>query len=530
MSDRERLVRRATPAALLVMLLAILALPFLARSRRRNPGSAALPASETLVVLTPHNEAVRHEFGRGFAAYMAARGRHVQIDWRAPGGAGEIARYLNTAYTASFERHWTQRRGRPWSARVAAGFMSPGIGHDGEGEAVLLARQEFLTSSVGCGIDVLFGGGSSEHVKHAAAGRLVDAGLVRGHPEIFGPTAIPQQAAGQPYWDVEGRWMGTCLTSFGICFNGDLLRRLGVAPPASWAALADERLHGQVALADPTKSGSIAKGFETMVQAQMQSAGVEEGWAQSMRLIRRIAGNARYFTDAASKIPLDVANGDAAAGMCIDYYGRFQSEITAALGHPERVGFIAPRGATGTDTDPIGLLRGAPHRALAVSFIEFVLSEAGQKLWAFRRGAPGGPQRYTLRRLAILPRIYEQDYDRYRSDPEQNPYREPAGADYRQPWTGPFVGAMAFVIRAMCVDVESELQEAYGALARAGFPPRATATFDDVTLVDYGTVTGPIHAALKAPDPLEEAAWRRRLGGHFRQLYRRVQALAREGQ
>jgi hypothetical protein len=80
------------------------------------------------------------------------------------------------------------------------------------------------------------------------------------------------------------------------------------------------------------------------------------------------------------------------------------------------------------------------------------------------------------------------------------------------------------------MDAESELQEAYGALAAAGFPPRATAVFDDVTLVDHGTVTGAIQSALKAPDPLEEAAWRRRLGSHFRQLYRRAGALAREGQ
>ena len=42
----------------------------------------------------------------------------------------------------------------------------------------------------------------------------------------------------------------------------------------------------------------------------------------------------------------------------------------------------------------------------------------------------------------------------------------------------------------MCVDPEPELQEAYGALIAARFPPEATALFDDVSAVDYATVAG----------------------------------------
>jgi len=263
--------------------------------------------------------------------------------------------------------------------------------------------------------------------------------------------------------------------------------------------------------------------------AAQDAEAVSEGWTKAMRLFRRLGANARYFTDQSSKIPLDVASGDAAAGMCIDYYGRFQAEAAAAAGRPGRVGFVTARGETSINPDPIALLRGAPHRELAIAFIEFVLSDEGQKLWGFRRGVPGGPERYALRRLPIVPYLYDHAFDAQRADPEENPYEEARDFVYHRAWTGPLYGALAFVVRVMCVDPEEELQQAYGALAKAGFPPQATALFDDVSAVDYTTVAGPLRAALHAADPMEEARWSIRLVSGFREQYRRVTALARAG-
>jgi spermidine/putrescine-binding protein len=248
-----------------------------------------------------------------------------------------------------------------------------------------------------------------------------------------------------------------------------------------------------------------------------------------MRLLRRLGANARYFTDQSTKIPLDVASGDAAVGMCIDYYGRFQAEAAAAAGRPGSVGFVTARGETSINPDPIALLRGAPHRELAIAFIEFVLSDEGQKLWSFRAGTPGGPQRYTLRRLPIVPHLYAPEFDAYRADPDDRPYQEAQEFVYHRAWTGPLYGALAFVVRVMCVEPERELQQAYDALATAGFPAQATALFDDVSAVDYATVAGPVRTALQSVDPMDEARWSIRLVSGFREQYRRVTALAREG-
>lgn len=552
---------RRRPASWLVplaLLVAILALPFLARrsARRLAPGaeapSAAGSASETLVIITPHNEAIRHEFTEAFTALLARQGRHVQIDWRSPGGGSEINRVLGAEYAASFERYWTGPLGRRWSTHASVGFAAdPPRGPPADPEAAE-ARRAFLDSNVGCGIDLLFGGGSVDAQLHANAGRLVDAGVVRAHPDLFGDAGIPAVVGGEPFWDRGGRWLGVCLSGFGICVNRDVLARLGVTGlPASWGDLADPVYFGQLGLADPGKSGTAVKTFEMIIQEQMQqvrrrseAAGVaadrlddvavHEGWLSGLRLIRRLAANARYFSDAASRVPVDVSTGDAAAGMCIDFYGRFQSEVTAAAqeangdGDRRRMDFVMPKTGTSIGADTIGLLRGAPHRDLAVAFIEFVLSEAGQKLWSFRKGAPGGPRTYALHRLPILPALYAPAYDGYRADSDTHPYAPTHDFIYHEAWTGPLFRAIAFVVRVMCVDPAPELRDAYQALAEAGFPREATALFDDVSAVDYDTVKGPLRAALRAPNALDEVAWSNRLVRQFRDQYRQVAALARQ--
>ncbi|HEY6077919.1 MAG TPA: extracellular solute-binding protein [Polyangiaceae bacterium] len=519
-----------------IALAALLIVPF----ALRPPDALSDVGAETVVVLTPHNEAIRYEMTRGFRRFMAERGRKVRIDWRSPGGTTEISRYLASEYRSAFEQHWLKRTGRPLSESGARGFTDPKQSLDGETEAAL-ARRDFLASSVGVRIDVLFGGGSYDFSQHAGAGRLVDAGLRASRPELFGPGGIPQTVGGEPYWDKQGRWVGATVSGFGICYNRRALARLGITrPPEQWATLADPRLSGHVALADPSKAGSANKAFEMILQqamgeavrshgsppaaSQAESAALSEGFEAGLRLIRKIAGNARYFTDQASKVTLDVQTGAAAAGMCIDFYGRFQSE---AVG--DRLGFVMPRGGSSMGADPIGLLRGAPRPDLGRALIEFVLSPAGQGLWSYRRGVPGGPERYALRRLPILPALYAPEYAKLRSDPD-NPYRSAESFTYHAAWTAPLFRALSFVIRVMCVDAETELHEATRALERHGWPPRARARFEDVSLVSYTVVKDEIAPALSSGDPLREVALQNRLVRALKAQYESVTELAEQGQ
>ena len=267
-------------AFILLALAAVVGLPFLLRP---PPRATVETADETLVVITPHNEALRYEYGRSFPAwYRAKTGRTIAIDWRVIGGTSEITRLIESEYVAAFQNYWEKKLGRPWSMEVQAAFQNGGLVPDdtpGDDTVAMAARRAFLASDVGCGLDVFFGGGSYDYIRQAEAGRIVDSGILQLHPEWFGEQVIPQSFTGEPYWDPQGRWVGDVLSSYGMIYNRDSLRRLGVAhEPRAWDDLQDPRLQGEIALCDPTKSSSVAKAFENVIQQQ-----IHRRWAQLAR-------------------------------------------------------------------------------------------------------------------------------------------------------------------------------------------------------------------------------------------------------
>ena len=527
---------------LLLALVAVLLGPILLRPKQTGGPQAGELA---LVIVTPHNESIRSEFGRVFETqYLARTGKRVRVDWRTPGGTSEIGRYIASEYLASFQNYWTGTLGRPWSKVVETSFDNPRVtpgASPAKDTPPEQARRAFLESNVGCKIDLFFGGGAYDFEQQAKAGRLVDCGFIKEHPELFNARVIPQNVSGEPFWDSQGRWIGNVISSFGICYNPDALARLGIAePPARWADLADPRYARHIALANPTQSGSVNKAFEMLIQQQMQEAvlsrplvpaaeaeGVREGWARAQRMLMRIGANARYFTDSSTKIALDVEAGEAAAGMTIDFYGRFQSEAVRKPDGSSRLQYVNAAGGTSVGVDPIGLFRGAPNAGVARDFIAFVMSPEGQKLWNWKVGAPGGPQRYALRRLPILPALYAPELQPLRSDPEVAPYTLARGFVYHGAWTGPLFRPMAFVFRVMCIDTHEELQDAWGALRETGFPAGAVATFEDVSAVDYDAASGRIREALSG-DKIREVQLAKELADGFRAQYRRAAAEARE--
>jgi iron(III) transport system substrate-binding protein len=531
---------------IVVVLAGIIALPFVLRPKR----GASKHADETVVIITPHNEAIRHEFGIGFAKwYRAKTGRSISVDWRVIGGTGEIVRFLEGEYVAAFENHWTRTLGRPWSVDVQAGFQNGRLPADAP-QIVRDARAAFLASEVGCGIDVFFGGGTYDYIRQAQAGRVIDSGLLRLHPEWFSDAVIPQRFRGEDYWDRDGLWLGTVLSSYGIIFNRDGLKRAKIdRDPAQWSDLADPRLIGEVGLTDPTKSSSVAKAFENIIQQQMQrrlialqkaepngdSAAIEaravrDGWLEGLRLIQQIGANARYFTDSSQKPPIDVAAGNCTVGLCIDFYGRQQQEAVKRRGESSRVDYVSPPGGSVPAVDPIGLMRGAPNRTAGVAFIEFVLSPEGQKLWNFRPGTAGGPERFALRRSPVRRDFYAQtEWKSLRTDPEDAPFTEGEALIYREAWTGRIFREMAFIIRVLCQDTHAELREAWRAIHDAREPAKseALAVMQELERVNYEQTVSVIRARLGSKDKVDEVRLARELADGFRANYARATAIAR---
>jgi iron(III) transport system substrate-binding protein len=536
-----------------------LLLPFVLRSDDRP--SIFTKADDRLTILTPHNETIRREFTEGFQKWYQARtGRTVRLDWRTPGGTSEIVKVISSEYHAAFEHHWKKHGPRSWQDSFGRAFSDAKLDRKPGDTSPPTPDQEiraaFLASNVGIGVDLFFGGGTYDFERQRKNGVLVAAdasgqyglaALEKQRPDWFSDAVIPESVGGEPYRDPGLTWVGSCLSSFGIVYNADTVARLGLPPPTRWQDLADPRYYGQIAVADPAKSGSIVKAFEMIVQQQMretleaarpridkappkmrdatEAAALREGWVKGLQLLQRIGANARYFTESATKVPLDVAQGVAAAGMCIDFYGRTWNERLRGEDGTSRVRFVTPLGGTSTGVDAIAMFRGAPNPAVAHAFLEYVLAPEGQALWNQRPGTPGGPRRMSLRRLPVRKDMYTPAYLAHAADPDVRPYEHAAEFTYVPGWTANRFNALRLGVRAMCIDTHDELTDAWKDLIAAGFPPLAMEQFG--AMGQLAADPEGITTLLASNDKLIQVKLARTLGAQFRRSYELARAKAK---
>jgi hypothetical protein len=154
--------------------------------------------------------------------------------------------------------------------------------------------------------------------------------------------------------------------------------------------------------------------------------------------------------------------------------------------------YLTPVGGSSVSCDPISLLRGAPNRELAVRFIQYVLSEDGQKLWCYKPGEPGGPEKFPLRRLPIRRDFYpstnpviqkrHEEHLKHSSDnladPAIDPYTLAQKFVYYPRWTASHFNVQRDIIRVMCVDAGDELKDAWHAIITHGGPQQQPAAME----------------------------------------------------
>ncbi len=516
--------------------LLLFALPFAMRLRVEREALPAPAGADTLVIITANDRVVCNEFEYAFREYYRkAVGREVAIDWRDVGGSADIMYYIDDRYAGNFREYYQERFPGEWNAETQAAFSNPKLPADA-GSGAKLARKRFLDSDVGIGIDIVWGGGTYDLDKNARKGYGVDAGVAARHPEYLAEDVIPKRFSGEAMYDVGGRYYGACLSSFGICYNPDRYRELGLPPPESWDDLGRAELFGAVAIGDPTQSGSIAKCYEMMIQQKMQEcADPETGSRHGMTLIKRLAANSELVADSAPKVAIEVAAGNAAAGLCIDYYGFSEREWKKETsGGAVRLVYVLPRHGSSLTCDPIQLLRGAPNRAVAEKFIDFVLSPEGQKIWDFKVGAPGGPRVDSPRRPPIRRDFYRDPLRRYLIDPDYDPYAASAGFEYRADLTGRYFSMIRVFVRCAMLDPIDELRAAWKAIIAAGGPEAAPQAWAAFCALPFTYAEATEMAAKLSTDgsrwtPLDVAALRRGWTRFARDHYIEAAKLAGEG-
>ena len=327
-------------------------------------------AQDELIIISPHPEGIETEFGTNFEKwYQEQTGRTVKTDWRDVGGTSSNYRFIES---------------------------------------------EFKRVPDSIGIDIFFGGGTDNYLRLSNMGWLHAYKLPEAQLE-----QMMQSFQGIPLYDAKHQWYGAALSSFGIMYNEELREILQLPKAAAWQDLGDFAPLGRIGAADPRESGSAHMVYEIILQTV--------GWEEGFALLTKIGGNVRGFSAGANAIPTDVVAGQVIYGLAIDFYAYGQIAVVGA----DKIKYVVPADGAVVTADPIAILKGAPNLPVAQKFLEFVLSEDGQKLWMLRNKPtkaqlteaendpqklqmlnkitdPEGPEwKGGLNRASVLPGLYD---------------------------------------------------------------------------------------------------------------------------
>jgi iron(III) transport system substrate-binding protein len=161
--------------------------------------------------------------------------------------------------------------------------------------------------------------------------------------------------------DADGTYFSTKLITTGIVNN-----TRSEMTPASWQDLANPEVEGQVTMPSPLTSGAALVHLAAITQNP------DLGWDY----VEALAANGATAAGGNGGILTAVAGGEKAYGVIVDYLPIRE----AAKGSP--VNFVFPEEGVTAVTEPVAILKTAQNPEAAKAFVDFLLSEEGQKLAA----------------------------------------------------------------------------------------------------------------------------------------------------
>ncbi|NVD39012.1 ABC transporter substrate-binding protein [Ensifer sp. HO-A22] len=213
--------------------------------------------------------------------------------------------------------------------------------------------------------------------------RLKEAGQLLAYKS---PEAASYDAA---LYDADGAYYSTKMITTGIIYNTS-----APAKPAGWQDLAKADAKGLVTMPSPLTSGAALIHAQTL-------AGIDGlGWDY----YKALAENGATAAGGNGGVLKAVATGEKAYGMIVD----FMAIREKAKGAP--VEFVFPAEGVSAVTEPVGILKTAKNPDAAKKFVDFLISEEGQKT-AVKMGyiparngvalPEGYPSRETIKVLPI---------------------------------------------------------------------------------------------------------------------------------
>jgi iron(III) transport system substrate-binding protein len=186
---------------------------------------------------------------------------------------------------------------------------------------------------------------------------------------VLEPYRSPELAAiPELFADKDGMYCGTKVLATVLLVNSDKVKTL----PESWKIMTDPAVKGNGFIASPLYSGAAAYQLGVLVRTEGLGWAYYEGLKANEVSVGK--GNGGVITA--------VAGGEKAYGLVVDYMA-----LRAKLkGSP--VDFSYPKEGVTVVTEPVALVKKESPNPDARSFVDFVLSEEGQKLVSSQGYAP----------------------------------------------------------------------------------------------------------------------------------------------
>ncbi len=200
--------------------------------------------------------------------------------------------------------------------------------------------------------DVLWGGGAES---------------LAAYKNYFEPYESPELENVDPiYYDENFTWVGESPLPMVIMYNTDLVSEENA--PTSWKDLTKEEFKGQIAMADPAKSGSAYTIMATMISAYGKDTG---GWD----FIKEFYANLDdKVVSSSSGVYKGVADGEYAIGLTLE-----KEAIKYVLnGAPVKI--VYPEEGTTSVPDGVAIIKGAKNEENAKKFVDFALSKETQEI------------------------------------------------------------------------------------------------------------------------------------------------------
>lgn len=159
-------------------------------------------------------------------------------------------------------------------------------------------------------------------------------------------------------YDADGAYYSTKMITTGIIYNTSASTK-----PQGWQDLAKADAKGLVTMPSPLTSGAALIHAQTL-------AGIDGlGWDY----YKALAENGATAAGGNGGVLKAVATGEKAYGMIVD----FMAIREKAKGAP--VEFVFPAEGVSAVTEPVGILKTAKNPEAAKKFVDFLISEEGQK-------------------------------------------------------------------------------------------------------------------------------------------------------